>query len=164
MIIQEYMYVYVTGFEESPHELLKKIGLKNDKLVQADKTWNKGEPSLMYVRDNGFRLVNVEVYKNFGKQLEDMLDKLIPFKKELAAAKVRVAHVIYFSGNYRPEIYFSPSVVEKCAELGASIEADIYYLEDDPLPVRWMNNVLSLLARLRTKQKGWFSQRPRGGI
>lgn len=154
MIIQEHMYVYVTGFEESPHELLKKIGLKtyfrprggNDEFIMADKVWNKGEPSLMYVRDNGFRLVNVEVYKNLGKQLEDMLDKLVPFKKELAGAKVRVAHVIYFSGNYRPEIYFSRSVVRKCAELGASIEADIYYLEDDPLPVRWMNKI-----------KEWFS-------
>lgn len=121
----------VTGFVADPTEVLRDLGV-----TSVAKKWRVGQPrvpnSLLRHSENGFYLVADRRITDFGERVNKLLDKVYPLRSRLARLKAgcELSCVFYLSGSQRPIIHFPKGALSRLAELGASVDVDVYYLSD----------------------------------
>jgi hypothetical protein len=105
--------------------------------VQPTTIWSQGEkirPTALVHKQNGWSLeVNLEGSEDLNAHVEDLLNKIHPFSKDLASAcgdyYAELACVLYIAGDERPAIHFTPQVLKTLATLNAHVDIDLYLLE-----------------------------------
>lgn len=119
------------GFEQDP-------GAVTDLLqIEPTETWQLGEPMLpspvRVHKENGWALsAQRDSTTGVGDQVNDLLDRLEKARDSLNSlvGTYREFSCVIFAYDGVPEIHFSSDTLKRISNLGASIDVDLYCMED----------------------------------
>jgi len=120
----------VLDFEGLPSDITNVLG------VRPTKTWRKGDriqKSALLEKENGW---SIESDKAPAEQLSELIRRVVASlkgsKDKLAIVSkncyTQLSLVLYVHGDERPELHLDADIVQRLAELGAHVDADMYFL------------------------------------
>jgi len=127
-----YLTFVIQGFEESPSDFSRKIG------IEPTEAYAKGEKASMgqyetTVRDSIWKLKSpLRPDADENEQLASILEKLTPHRDKIVAATKGLPVIVFSFGIYyqdsQPEIWLKSELVKQVADLNASLDFDMYFL------------------------------------
>lgn len=125
------VYLRLLSDNSSPEEVLNVVK------VPSVKSWKKGEKNQstkMLYKENGWEIKsNLDDEINVVEKIADVLSLIEPYRKEINILKeswsIGVACVIYYDESL-PPLNFDSSLLKQIGEVGASLDIDVYNIEE----------------------------------
>jgi hypothetical protein len=111
--------------------------------LQPTRTWLKGDPvhprTALIHKDSGWEFAEERELPEgsyYSDWVRDFVERIHPYRAALAQACGSYAAMLScgltLHGEERPDLFLEAAVVRKLADLGASIDVDIYHVAADP--------------------------------
>ena len=124
---ETYAYFWVADFECTPEEITNIIGLKPSRVVLKGEPLNNGRVRKRSFWEFHSTLPITEVFQD--AHLSNLMGPLLRKRDEInkigSRFEVGISCVGYYT-NVNPGFHMSAKLIKQCAELGVSIDFDLY--------------------------------------